>query len=128
MADARELLPREAAAYAALTFPAYRDLVTDPPADREMVYVGAGDESDPAGFAFGMGGPRGEFEVFSVYVTPFRRGAGLGAALLDRLEQAFAARGYRMAVHFFTVDPDDQAYAQFLLRQGWAKPGLRQVV
>lgn len=122
------LSPEAASAYASLTFPARRDLVTAPPADREMVFVGAAAEGEPVGFAFGMGGPEGQFEVISFYVTPFYRGRGLSRALLEALESAFVTRGYRMGVHFFTVDAEDQAYARFLLNNGWSRPTLRQVV
>jgi len=122
------LSPEAASAYADLTFPARRHLVTAPPKDREMVFVGAAVAGEPVAFAFGMGGPEGQFEMFSLYVLPFYRGRGLAGALTEALENAFAVRGYGLGVHFFTVDAEDQAYAHFLLKAGWTQPVLRQAV
>jgi len=122
------LSPAVVGAYAHLTFPALCHLVTAPPRDREMVFVGAAVEDEPVAFAFGMGGPQGQFEMVSLHVQPFYRGRGLRGALTEALEKAFVARGYRLGVHFFTVDADDQAYAHFLLKAGWSQPILRQAV
>ncbi len=122
------LSPDVAGAYAHLTFPALQHLVTGPPKGREMVFVGAAVEGEPVAFAFGMGGPDGQFEMASLYVSPFYRGRNLAGALTEILEKAFARRGYRLGVHFFTVDAEDQAYAHFLLKAGWSQPVLRQAI
>lgn len=118
----------EAPAFAPMAFPAFRRLLTDPP-DRDLVWIGARDaDGAPVGLAAGMGGPDGEFEMFAAYISPLYRRTGLGQTLTDRLCDDFATLGYRRGVHFFTVDADDQGYAKFLMRCGWSRPVVRQLV
>ena len=122
-------IPREAAArFAAFTYPLMRELVETPP-DRDMVYIGAtDDDGEPAGLAFGMGGPGDEYEMVSVYVGALYRNRGVGTALVNTLHDAFIARGYRTGVQMFTLDADDQSYARFLMRCGYGRPVVRQLV
>ena len=122
------LMPSEVADFSSLTFPMYRHLLTDPQV-REIVCAGAvAGDGTPVGLALGMGGPNGEFEMISIHVLPFWRRSGLGRALQDALCDAFATRNYRLAVHFFTVDADDQGFAKFLAACSWRKPIVRQLV
>ncbi|MBO6785096.1 MAG: hypothetical protein JJ899_17755, partial [Alphaproteobacteria bacterium] len=48
--------------------------------------------------------------------------------MVNRLHETFVSRGYPTGVHFFTVDADDQSYARFLMRCGYARPAVRQLV
>lgn len=114
--------------FGAFTYPMFREMVSTPP-DREMVYIGATDQTDqPIGLAFGMGGPDGEYEMVSVYVGAFHRNMGLGTALVNTLHETFGTRGYRTGVQVFTLDADDQSYGKFLMGCGYAKPIVRQLV
>lgn len=122
-------VPRaDAGAFADFTYPLMRHLVLSPP-DRDMLYVGArDDDGTPVALAFGMGGPDGQYEVISVYVAAFYRSRGIGTALLGALHEGFAGRGYHTGAQFFTLNADDQSYGRFLMRSGFARPIVRQLV
>lgn len=123
-----ELRPDAAAPFAALTYPLFRHLVSAPP-ERDMIYFGASDaDGNPVGLAFGMGGPRGEYELVSVYVSALRRNMGIGTELTNALHKAFTARGYDTGVQLFTLDADDQSYGRFLMKCGFGRPVIRQLV
>lgn len=127
--DIHPLTPADAGAYGVFTFPLLRHLVDAPPADKEMVYIGAtAADGNPVGLAFGMAGPNQEYELVSVYVGPFHRNRGIGTALVNALHEAFGARGYTTGVQIFTLDADDQSYGRFLMGCGFAKPYVRQLV
>ncbi len=122
-------IPREATRpFAAFTYPLLRVQVETPP-DREMVYIGAtGEDGEPLGLAFGMGGPHGEYEMISAYVAALYRNRGVGTDMVNSLHDTFVARGYHLGAHIFTLNADDQSYARFLTRCGYAKPTVRQLV
>jgi GNAT superfamily N-acetyltransferase len=61
-------------------------------------------------------------------VTDLLRGQGIGGTLLRRIEGEFAREGYQTGVHFLTVDPDDQRFVRFLIREGWAKPVIVKLI
>jgi len=114
--------------FAALTYPLFRHLVLNP-TDRDMIYFGATDgDGNPVGLAFGMGGPNGEYELVSVYVSALLRNMGIGTRLANSLHEAFTARGYDTGVHLFTMDADDQSYGRFLMKCGFGRPVIRQLV
>lgn len=126
--DIRTLDRPEVPSFAGLTFPAMRHLVEAPP-EREMVYIGAASgDGSPVGLAFGMAGPDDIYELISAYVGPFYRNLGIGTELVNRLHDAFAERGYPTGVQLFTLDADDQSYGRFLMRCGFARPFIRQLV
>ena len=110
------------------TYPLLRHLVETPP-DRDMLYLGArGDDGAPVALAFGMGGPDGQYELISVYVSAFHRNQGIGTALVNTLHESFIGRGYHTGAQFFTLNADDQSYGRFLMRCGFARPIVRQLV
>ncbi len=133
--------PQVAAALRAcegLTFPACRFLLREP-GDKTLVALAAhfhdekadtteDPDNDPAGFALGWGGPRGEFELVSVYTSPLLRGRGAGSRLLAGVEEGFAGLGYTRGFHFYTVADDDPAFANFLVGQGWSPPVIREII
>ncbi|MBT3808204.1 MAG: GNAT family N-acetyltransferase [Rhodospirillaceae bacterium] len=126
--EIRTLSAPDAGAFGKFTFPLLRHLVEDPP-ERDMVYIGAMTKTgEPVGLAFGMGGPDGTYELVSVYIGPFHRNLGIGTVLVNALHEDFAALGYPTGVQLFTLDADDQRYGKFLMRCGFARPGVRQLV
>lgn len=123
-----ELGPHELPPFAMFTYPMFKSMVTAPP-DRDMVYLGAtGTDGEPVGLAFGMGGPKGEYELISVYVGALYRKMGIGMRLVEALHAAFLSRGYATGVQVFTVDADDDSYSRFLMRCGFQRPVVRQLV
>lgn len=125
----------------ALTFPACRFLLREPDG-KTLVAVAArfhdqesppatdsgGATYDPIGFALGWGGPRGEFELVSLYTAPLLRGMGVGGRLLERVEEGFAELGYTRGFHFYTVSDDDPGFTRFLTARGWSAPVIREII
>jgi hypothetical protein len=120
--------PSEIPIFAEFTYPLFREIVTTPP-DHEMLYIGAtGADGKPLGLAFGMGGPRGEYEMISVYVSALFRNMGIGTNLTNALHDGFNSRDYHTGVQFYTADADDESYTRFLMRCGYSRPIVRQLV
>ena len=92
--------------------------------------VAAFDEETPVALAAGLLGPNRDFEVLSVYVSPFHRRRGLGTALLRRLEDVFTRgpAGATIGLCELTIDPDDQGGAAFLMAAGWRRPTLTAII
>jgi GNAT superfamily N-acetyltransferase len=117
---------REAEPFCEFTYPATLKFLTEPVKWRRAI-VGALDDDVPVGLAFGLG-ENELFELMSVYVTPLLRRQGIGRRLLAAVERYFCEADYKRAWHHFTVPADDPGAARFLLRCGWSKPVVRQVV
>ncbi|WP_108658976.1 GNAT family N-acetyltransferase [Acuticoccus kandeliae] len=80
------------------------------------------------GLAVGVGGPNRDYELLSLFVSPFHRGRGLGRRLLDRLEAIYLAQGASVGVAHLTVDPDAQDLAILLMRAGWRRPWINRLI
>jgi GNAT superfamily N-acetyltransferase len=117
----------ETSSYAAFTFPALRPLLDEERAVRPVI-LGARSGPDAVGLSFGLAAPDRKFELLSLYVSPLWRGQGIGVRLLSTLEEHYRTRGYGLGAHFFTVHEEDQSFARFLMRQGWSRPAIRQLV
>lgn len=114
------------APYGAFTFPTFRPLLEQerpPPA-----VFGARSGADPIGLSFGFAAPNRQFELISLHVSPLWRGQGIGARLLGALEDHYCAQDCVLGAHFFTLNEDDQGFARFLMRRGWSRPAIRQVI
>ncbi|MGH7096099.1 MAG: GNAT family N-acetyltransferase [Stellaceae bacterium] len=122
------LLDRDQRApYSAFTFPDFRPLLEKERPTPPAVF-GARSGADPIGLSLGFAAPNRQFELISLYVSPLWRGQGIGARLLRTLEDHYRAQGCVLGAHFFTVNEDDQGFARFLMRQGWSRPAIRQVI
>lgn len=117
-----------ARAYEHFVFPALRFPLFEPE-DKDLVIAAALDADEQAtGLAFGWGAPNGAFELISIYVAPLLRRQGIGAQLLAAVEQRFAAKGYTLGVHKYSLPANDQGFARFLMGQGWLYPTVRQLI
>jgi GNAT superfamily N-acetyltransferase len=126
MIELRHLEPCNAHPLSHFTFPATRKYLLEPVRFQRFI-VGAFDDDVPVGLAFGVGEPPG-FQLISLFVTPLLRRQGIGRKLLAAVETHFVRLNYQRAWHFFTVPQDDHGAARFLLKCGWPKPVVRQVV
>lgn len=126
MIHLRYLEACEAHPFSDFTFPASRRFLLEP-VPFQRVIVGAFDDELPIGLAFGLGKQR-EFELVSLFVTPLLRRQGIGRNLLAAVESQFVRSDYERACHSFTVPQEDHGAARFLLKCGWSKPAVRQVV
>lgn len=119
--------PEELASVRHLTFQAAYELIRERFAAELIAFAGYSG-GEPVGLAIGVCGPHRQFEILSVYVADLCRRQGIGTLLLSRLEEQFATQGYRLGVHFLTVDPADQGAVRFLMKQGWTKPVIVKLI
>lgn len=117
----------QVASFAAFTFPALQPLLD---ADRAIppAIFGARAEADPVGLSFGLMAPNRQFELMSLYVAPLWRGQGIGTRLLAAIEQHYRGEGCILGAHFFSVTEEEPGFAKFLVRRGWSRPSIRQVI
>jgi len=136
-----------AAAYAPMTFPVYRHLLSLKPAarhpeqgdDRLVQPVGfvARSEGTPIGLALGEL-PLGTQsmpvesdntpEVLSLFVRPANRNQGAATALLERLEHHIRDRGFaKVKAVYMGARPGNEALARVLAKRGWSAPAVRTV-
>jgi len=131
-----------------LTFPAYRHLLDLRPGVR---HPDRGDRRaiQPLGFAAVEGGkPQGlvlgcvpfgspdpslelanDPELLSVYVAPAARRQGIAGALLQRLEEAVAAAGFRRLSTVYMTGPSEiESLERILQRRQWSPPQPRMLI
>ncbi len=121
------LTPERAADFAALTFPYFRPLLSDP----SCVAVGAFAFGQPAGLA--LAGPESEYpgvaRLHSIAVAAPFRGAGLGRALFDRVEAELSASGYAGASAVYMQGLEHSPRIERVLdRRGWLPPRRRMLI
>ncbi|HEX3864717.1 MAG TPA: GNAT family N-acetyltransferase [Stellaceae bacterium] len=127
MIEVRRLEAAETAAFASFTFPLLRPLL-DHERPVRPVMVGARAEDDPVGLSVGLAAPNRQFELLSLYVAPLWRGQGVGERLLLELEKHYRAEGCVLGAHFLTIKEEEPEFARFLMRHGWGRPTIRQVI
>ncbi|MGY8997664.1 MAG: GNAT family N-acetyltransferase [Alphaproteobacteria bacterium] len=116
-----------AAALTHLTFPARRHILEEP-GNRNLVLFAARSDEETVGLVFFWIADHGEVELISLYVEPFHRSGDLPLRLLRAGEQACLSRGAKSLSHMTTIWEDDDALARLLLRDGWLRPHVRQMV
>lgn len=109
-----------------LTFPAVLKAVAGLKARTKAVAAFDGDTA--AGLALGVSGLKQDFELLSVFVPALYRRKGIGSSLLRTLEASFAKEGVRDAFYFFTLDPDQQGNASFMMQAGWSRPHVNRLI
>jgi GNAT superfamily N-acetyltransferase len=120
---------RESLACAALTFPAYRSVLTaTSPSERSFIVAASvGIEVIGLGLARAVF-PSLEGEVLSVFVQPECRNQGVGRRLLEGLENQMAAEGCVFAGGVFVDDAATGPLKRLLAAQGWSPPVPRMLV
>lgn len=131
----------EAARLQALTFPAYRHMLTLQPAHRhpglveqtivQPIAVAAWNGDQPVGLALAevpvehLESPP---EILSLFVAASARGQGIATRLVEALEQGVAARGFgRVTTVYMTGKPGSAAVERILSKRGWDPPQTRSV-
>jgi type 2 lantibiotic biosynthesis protein LanM len=143
IAEGLELRPLEggqAPAFQAMTFPAYRHLLPSQPSPRhpdqgdtrviQPFGIAAWRGAAPVGLAlaetplYDGSAP----ELLSLFVTPALRGKGIATALVKRLEDELAARGFgEVTAVYMTGRPAITAVERVLGKRGWSAPVQRSV-
>ena len=118
--------PVELADFHHLTFPAVLKIARERPDSARAIAVKTTD--DIAGLAVSLPGPNGQFELLSLYISPFFRRMGWGSSLLQAVEDDFHQLGYSIGVHFMNVERDDQAHVRFCMQAGWCAPVATKLV
>ncbi len=121
-----KLGPAEGPAFRQLTFPRFRQLLLNSGPDQPIIAVGAYFFGQPAGLALAQYYPEsGSANFLSVSVTPSHRGNGLGAALLESLEDLAARCGSRQAFLTYRTGPaGNPALERLLFKRGWSPPSV----
>lgn len=134
------LRPAEAPLFAAMTFPAYRHLLSLEPAVRhpneneprliQPFAIGALSGGRPAGLAIGELPSDGAQppELLSLFVDPDCRRGGIGTALVGAVEQEVARLGHaEIATVYMTGKPGILHLERILAVRGWEEPQTRMV-
>lgn len=135
----RALRPADAAACAAMTFPAYRHLLALAPTPRlpseaeqrvvQPLGAVAWQEGEPRGLALAeapLHRHEGLPELLSVLVVPSSRGRGLATALVESVEDELRASGFAsVAATYMTGKPSIPIVERILEKRGWDAPELR---
>ena len=125
----RRLGRGDAARYAGLTFPSFKELID---VDENAVALGAERGGEVCGMALGYFPPDQEPTVshlLSLYVAPEYRGHGLGESLMHRFEDVLRDEG-KMCVRttYMTGKPTIPIFEHVLQKCGWGAPQTRMVV
>jgi|WetSurMetagenome_2_1015567.scaffolds.fasta_scaffold288574_2 GNAT superfamily N-acetyltransferase len=137
----RPLRSDDAAVSAAMTFPAYRHLLSLEPAPRlpdepeqrvvQAVGVLACDGDRPVGLALAeipATPGEGSAELLSLFVAPDHRRQGIGSALVEAIETELRIRGFvAVDATYTTGKPSIEAVERIFSRRGWDAPVLRTV-
>jgi len=134
------LRPESAPALAAMTFPAYRHLMSlaraprqlDMGSKREIMPVAVAAYAGGAALGLALAEERDDApaaaEVLSLFVVPEARGRGIGTALLARLEEEAAKDGAaRIEAVYMTGQASQAALERVLAKRGWEEPERRML-
>ncbi|MBO3462767.1 GNAT family N-acetyltransferase [Aetokthonos hydrillicola Thurmond2011] len=119
-----------AAAYESMTFPLFRSHLQVLEPQGLTVAIGAADLGQPIGLALAeIQSDHHSAKVLSLYVSPERRNAGIGRALLTRLEQVLSQRGCtNVSIVYMTGKPTTSALEHLLQKCHWSTPTPRMLI
>jgi ribosomal protein S18 acetylase RimI-like enzyme len=139
----RTALASEKEALAGLTFPAFRHLLDLEPQPRfDIPEHDSGRPIQPLAVVADVDGKvvglvlaelpigdEGEPEILSVFVLPFARRRGLGNALMARIAEVIADRGFSVVnAVYMTGKPEIALVEKIFWKQGWSPPFVRMTV
>lgn len=121
--------------YAAMTFPAYRHLLTleetvrhldgEPRRHVQPIAIGAVDDGVPVGLALAEipAGAGGEPELLSLLVRKSHRGRGIGTELVKEIETRVREAGFEaLRAVWMTGRPEIEAFERVLRKREWDEP------
>ena len=116
--------------YEKLTFPAFRYLLRSIDSQKSFIAIAASYLEQPVGLALAEISEDDSFaEVRSIFVEPAQRCAGIGTALLTRLEEELSQRGCTKAeLSYMTGKSATPALERLLQKCNWAPPQPRMLV
>ncbi|MGA7616751.1 MAG: GNAT family N-acetyltransferase [Thermoanaerobaculia bacterium] len=130
----------EAAVFSAMTFPAYRHMLSLERTVRlpqehdslpvDPIAVAAIIDGTPAGLAVGELPVLEDHlpEVLSLFVAPQFRGHGIATQLLARMEEEVRSRGFeRLLGIYMTGKSGVDAFEHIAAKRGWSEPHVRMV-
>jgi GNAT superfamily N-acetyltransferase len=126
----RLLTPADTPAYRSLTFPRYRDWLSDEVLEAGVTGIKVENEGQACGLALAKLAPdHQEARLASLVVVPECRGAGLGTTLLERLEAVLRQQGcQQMSVNYSSGQSTVPAFERILQKCAWGPPELVQIV
>lgn len=124
------LQPAHAPAFAALTFPRYRPLLSPGGTASDLLMFGAWAEDRPAGLLLAeVNRADNTVELLSIATRRDCRRRGIASSLLDTLANSLEAEPYSRLVTSFTQAAEKEAaIAPLLRRRGWAEPVLKMTL
>ena len=138
--DFRPLRAADGEAVAAMTFPAYRHMLSmertvrlpreldQTPIDPFGVIAVSEGQAIGLGLAEQLVTQPAEAELLSVFVRPDHRGRGVATALLQEMEESARGRGCRRLTGvYMTGKTGTEAFERAAARRGWKPPEARMV-
>jgi GNAT superfamily N-acetyltransferase len=119
-----------AAKYEKLTFPPFRPLLRNVDSEKSIIAIAASYLEQPVGLALAeIWQNDSSAQVHSIFVEPPHRGAGIGTALLTRLEEELSQRGCtKTELVYITGKPTTPALERLLEKCNWAHPQPRMLI
>ena len=116
--------------YEKLTFPAFRYVLRSIDSQKSVIALAASYLEQPVGLALAEIREDDSFaEVVSIFVEPPQRCAGIGTALLTRLEEELSQRGCTKAkLSYITGKSTTPALERLLQKCNWAPPQPRMLI
>ena len=119
-----------AAKYEKLTFPNFRYVLRNIDSEKSIIAIAASYLEQPVGLALAeIWQNDSSAQVYSIFVEPPHRGAGIGTALLTRLEEELYQRECtKTELVYMTGKPTTPAWEHLLQKCNWAHPQPRMLV
>lgn len=119
-----------AAKYEKLTFPPFRPMLRNVDSEKSIIAIAASYLEQPVGLALAeICQNDSSAQVHSIFVEPPHRGAGIGTALLTRLEEELYHRECtKTELVYMTGKPTTPAWERLLQKCNWAPPQTRMLV
>jgi GNAT superfamily N-acetyltransferase len=119
----QHLESKDASTFADFTFASMRTALRSVSADGPHIAIGAKVEDKPIGLVYGEIDESQTGHVRSLFVTAAFRNQGIGASLLNVIEQEFRRRGCAgIHVSYVSGRPSTEALERLLRSQGWTDP------
>ncbi|MGB7443287.1 MAG: GNAT family N-acetyltransferase [Coleofasciculaceae cyanobacterium] len=118
-----------ASQYESMTFPSYQYLLQNIDSDPSVVAIGASKQQQPVGLALARIVQDKISIIFSIFVAPQYRRAGIGTSLLSHLEKELKARDCKiLQLTYTTGKPTTPALEHLLQKFEWTPPKTRTLV